>query len=162
MPNAVLDDTDDLEFDERNRSIQNMHKLLRCCMPKPEELSILIAGNMLPRFFHALRRNHPWEWFFSEGSRKNTRVMRFVITFKFLLTSLFVTTVLYDINYPSAETCLKLNLQPTASLATLTSLQRHRSDCMTTHPIFVSFVLPRKCSLSYSCRLPYRCRHGSF
>ena len=103
VPSVVLEDAEDVEFDQRNRSIKGLHRLLRCWLPKSEELSILVAGNMLPRFLHALYRYHPWVWFFSEGSRKSTRVMRFVITFKFLLTSLFVTTVLYDINYPSLK-----------------------------------------------------------
>ena len=130
LPHAVVDDTEDAEFDQRSRWIQSLHQVLRCCVPKPEDLSILIAGNMLPRFLHALRRYHPWVWFLSEGSRKSTRVMRFVITFKFLLTSLFVTTVLYDINYPSAETCSKLNLQPIACLATPSNILTKAPICM--------------------------------
>ena len=111
-------------------------------MSNPDELSILIAGNILPRFLHALRRYHPWVWFFSEGSRKSTRVIRFVETFKFILTSLFVTTVLYDINYPSAETCSNLNYQPSACLASPSNIcQRHRSVCIITHLIYALFVL---------------------
>ena len=129
VPNAVLDDPEDVEFDRRSRWVRRLHRLLRCCVPESKELSILVAGDMLPRFLHALRRYHPWVWFFSEGSRKNTRVMRFVITFKFLLISLFVTTVLYDINYPSAETCTKLNRQPTACLATPSNILSGEPTC---------------------------------
>ena len=114
IDNSIVDDTEDEEFAQRRRWIRNTYQVLRCCVPKSEDLSILIAGNILPRFLHALRRHHPWLWFFFEGSRKSTRVMRFVITFKFVLTSLFVTTVLYDINYPSAETCSNLNHQASA------------------------------------------------
>ena len=130
VPDALIDDADDMEFDRRNRWIRVMHQILSCCMSKPEELSILVAGNMLPRFLHALRRYHPWVWFFSEDSRKSTRVMRFVITFKFLLTSFFVTTVLYDINYPSADTCTKLNRQPTACLGTPSNILTRAPICM--------------------------------
>ena len=129
LPHAVTDDTEDVEFDQRNRRIRNLHHVLRYCLPKSEEISILIAGNMLPRYLHALRRFHPWVWFFSEGSRKSTRVMRFVTTFKFLLTSLFVTTVLYDINYPSAEICSNLNLQSTACLATPSNILTKAPIC---------------------------------
>ena len=118
IPSAVLDDVEDVEFDQRSRWIRGMRRLLRCCVSKPEDLSILIAGNMLPRFLHALRRYHPWVWFFSEGSRKTTRVIRFVETFKFQLTSLFVTTVLYDINNPSPQICSNFNIHPSACLAT--------------------------------------------
>ena len=130
LPSGVLDEPDDIEFDQRNRRIRSMHQLLRCCVPRSEELSIFMAGNLLPRFLHALRRYHPWVWFFSEGSRKSTRVMRFVMTFKFLLTSLFVTTVLYDINYPSAEVCTNLNHQQSACLATPPNIITKASTCM--------------------------------
>ena len=130
VPNAVLDEPYDLEFDQRNRSIRSLQQKLSCFMSNPDELSILIAGNILPRFLHALRRYHPWVWFFSEGSRKSTRVIRFVETFKFILTSLFVTTVLYDINYPSAETCSNLNYQPSACLASPSNILTKAPICM--------------------------------
>ena len=55
VPSVVLEDAEDVEFDQRNRSIESLHRLLRCCVPKSEELSILVAGNMLPRFLHASR-----------------------------------------------------------------------------------------------------------
>ena len=130
LPHALLDDTDDMEYDRRSRGIRSLHRVLRNCAPKSEELSILIAGNMLPRFLHALYRYHPWVWFFSEGSRKSTRVMRFVETYKFLLTSVFVTTVLYDINYPSPQTCSNLDYQRTACLTSPSNILTREPICL--------------------------------
>ena len=129
VPNTALEDVEDVEYDLRSRWIRSTQQALRCCMSKPEEFSILIAGNMFPRLLDALRRYHPWVWFFSEGSRKSTRVIRFVITFKFLLTSLFVTTVLYDINYPSAETCANLNHQPSTCLKSRANVLTGKPTC---------------------------------
>ena len=131
VPDSVLDDDDDIEFGQRSRWIRRIRKILRCCcVSKPEELSILIGGNMLPRFVHALRGYHPWLWFFSEGSRKTTRVIRFVMTFKFLMTSIFVTTVLYDINNPSPQKCFDLSNQKAACLGTSSNILTGAPICM--------------------------------
>ena len=141
IPHAATDDADDVEFDRRNRRIRSMHRALSRCMSKPEEVSILIAGNLLPRFLHALRRYHPWVWFFSEGSRKSTRVMRFVMTFKFILTSLFITTVLYDINYPSAQECLGFNNLASACLKTPSNILSDKPIC--TYDYATNLCTPR-------------------
>ena len=133
MPSISLEGTEDVEFDQRNRWIRRTHQTLRCCVPKSKELSILVAGDILPRFFHALYRYHPWVWFFSEGSQKSTRVVRFVTTFKFLLTSLFVTTVLYDINYPSPQTCLDFNSHASECLATPSNILSGEPTCTYNH-----------------------------
>lgn len=100
---------DDLEFDQRSRWIRCLNKYMCCCVPKSKEISLLIGGTFLPRFLHALHRYHPWIWFFSEGSLVTTRVIRFVITFKFIMTSVFITTVLYGIYYPTTNICPDFN-----------------------------------------------------
>ena len=57
----------------------------------------------------SLYRFHPWLWFFSEASLVNTRVVRFVMSFYFILTSVFISTVLYGVYYPVANSCASFN-----------------------------------------------------
>ena len=57
----------------------------------------------------SLRRFHPWLWFFSEASLVNTRVARFIMSFYFILTSVFVSTVLYGVYYPVTNPCASFN-----------------------------------------------------
>lgn len=126
---GVFVDADDLEFDHRNQLKRHMVQVLCRCVPNSEELSTLTSGSMLPHFLHALRRYHPRVWFFAEGSRKFPRYIRFLISFMFILTSLFVTTILYDINYLSTMMCPQFNLKASACLGTPPNILSGKPIC---------------------------------
>ena len=70
---------------------------------------MLVGGSLLPRMLDSLRRFHPWLWFFSEASLVNTRVVRFLMSFYFILTSVFISTVLYGVYYPVTNSCASFN-----------------------------------------------------
>ena len=70
---------------------------------------MLVGGSLLPRMLDSLRRYHPWLWFFSEASLVNTRVVRFVTSFHFILSSVFISTVLYSVYYPVNNSCASFN-----------------------------------------------------
>ena len=85
---------------------------------------------MMSRFSLALRRYHPLIWFFAEPSLVSTRLSRFLITFEFVLTSIFVTTVFYDIYYPSDSACNSFSISASECLAATSKVFADESACV--------------------------------
>ena len=83
----------------------------------------------IPRFLDALRRYHPWVWFFTGVSRVRTRALRFLPTFKYILTSIFLSTILFDFYYP-ASSCADFNKNPLACVTAPAKLPYGESLCV--------------------------------
>ena len=88
-----------------------------------------MGGSLLPRMLDSLRRFHPWLWFFSDASLVNTRVVRFVTSFHFILTSVFVSTVLYGVYYPVTNSCASFNGRGVECLQVPSTILSGESQC---------------------------------
>ena len=92
------------------------------------EMSLLVGGHAIPRFLRALRAFHPLLWFFSNRSMQKTRVIRFITTCKALLLTIFISTILFSIYFPSNSVC-STHTDPGTCLSVPSKILSGQSEC---------------------------------
>ena len=84
-------DEDDTEFDRRRKwwRVLFIPEFIR------KHQNLLVSGNIIVRFMHAVMRYHPYLCFFVGRSMVHTRTLRFLLLCKSLMVSLFTSTLIF-------------------------------------------------------------------
>ena len=147
-------DNDDSEFYRRDW----FHKIVRtflsvaCGLFSSREyrdhVSLLYGGNLIPRYLRALQSYHPYLWFFSNRSLQKTRVMRFLATCKAILLTIFISTVFFDVYFPSSSLC-SVHTSAASCLQVPSKILSGHSECSWDAASLTCSVLPPPESASF-------------
>jgi hypothetical protein len=127
-----MNNEEHFEFNWRNTWIHRINTVVGLCINddrRRQRFSVVVGGQLIPRLFRALVHFHPYVWMFSNRSMQKTRVIRFMTTFKSILLSIFISTVFFNVFYPSDSICSAYNYDLESCLSLPSKLISGESEC---------------------------------